>query len=226
MWNNIRFRSIESVIEEISVLFYRFGIDFITFYDDTFTCSIKRLKEIVRGLKDKGLLGKIGFFCNGTADTVREGTCRVMKEMGVINVFFGFESGSNRILQYLKKSRVSVEDNKRAFRLCKRFGIKVSASFIIGSPGETLEDIIKTIELIRWTLKNDVVSLLVRIAYPYPGTLWWQEAKRRGYIRGEESDIGFLNLVLKGLPLFLSAELWPAVNKIYYEIEKIKSRVF
>jgi radical SAM superfamily enzyme YgiQ (UPF0313 family) len=93
--------------------------------------------------------------------------------MGVVTINFGFESGSNRVLQYLKAESVTVEQNKKAVLLCRKYGFDVTGSFMLGSPTETLEDMRKTLELMDWMKENGAVELWCGVTKPYPATQLW-----------------------------------------------------
>lgn len=102
------------------------------------------------------------------ANTIDRDTPVYMKKSGCVKVSIGVESGSQKILDLIKK-KITVEQVKNAFRLCHEVGIKIKeGTFIIGShPDETIKDIEKTIELIG-EIKPDFVSLSIGV--PFPGT--------------------------------------------------------
>jgi radical SAM superfamily enzyme YgiQ (UPF0313 family) len=81
-------------------------------------------------------------------DTVNEEMLRVMKDAGCKLMWFGVESGSPEILNRLNKG-ITLSQIREAYSLCRKVGIKAGASFMIGSPGETMDDMHKTIELAK-----------------------------------------------------------------------------
>ena len=99
--------------------------------------------------------------------------------MNVKRLIFGLESGSDKILGFLKGNSVKVEDNKRALILCKKYGITTSSGFIVGTPGETVSDLRETYEFMRkYPLDNSQVYILT----PYPGTKMWGIAEEQGLV--------------------------------------------
>ena len=97
----------------------------------------------------------------------------MLKDLGIITANFGFESGSDRILKYLKGNTSSVEQNKKAVLLCRKYGFDVTGSFMLGSPTETIGDMKKTLELMDWMKKQGAVELWCGTTKPYPATQLW-----------------------------------------------------
>jgi radical SAM superfamily enzyme YgiQ (UPF0313 family) len=114
----------------------------------------------------------------------------------VVTVNFGFESGSNRILQYLKAESVTVEQNKNAVMLCRKYGFDVNGSFMLGSPTETLEDMRKTLELMKWMKEQGATELWCGVTKPYPATKLWDYALKNKLM---DKDFNF-NLVDPSYP--------------------------
>lgn len=194
-WKKVRSHSPEHVVKEIKYLYDIHKIKFIVIMDDLFTADRARIKEIIRLLRQEDLLGKITFSCNARANLVDENLCKLLKEMNVVYVGFGFESGSDRILKWLKKDdSLSAEKNKKAAKLCKDYGFIVEGSLIFGSPGETIDDMNKTLELIDYFIKIKLDNVWPFILTPYPATEIWEIAKQRGKVKDNEMDWNLLSL--------------------------------
>ena len=189
-WNRVRLFSAEYVVEEIKELYEKYGVRMISFFDDLFIISPERLKKITKLLKEKGLGGKIKFTCSCRANLVNEEIAKSLKGMGVVSVGMGLESGSQRILQYLKGDLTSVELNKNAVNVLKKYGIAVNASFVIGSPDETEAEMMETYNFI----KNNPLDLVdVYVLTPLPGTPIWEYAKTRNLV-SDDMDWSKLNV--------------------------------
>lgn len=108
-------------------------------------------------------------------------------------IFFGAESGSNRVLAYLKNSRASVEKNQYLLDLAKRLDIKVGATFIKGAPIETKQDLLMTYDFIKKNIQSGKLDLW-KIFYlaPFPGTAMWYYAKKRGIV-DENMDFSYFS---------------------------------
>ena len=174
-WDEVRFFSAEYVVSEIEELVERYNVRLISFYDDLFIANKKRLERIVELLRKKRFYKKVKFTCSARANLITKEIAKLLKEMHVLSVGMGLESGSDEILKFLK-GNITVEDNKKAVSILRRYGINVNASFVIGSPKETEDEMIKT----YYFIKNNPLSLVdTYVLTPYPGTPLWDYAKER-----------------------------------------------
>ncbi len=183
-WNNVRFFSAERVVNEIELLVNQYGVRFISFFDDLFVADKKRFFEIVDLVEKRGIQGKVKFSCSLRANTVREDIVAALKRMGVASVGMGLESGNQRVLTWLKGGSLTVEQNANAVALLKKHGIMPNASFVIGSPDETAEEILDTLRFIK---KVDLALFDVYVITPFPGTPVWEIAKEKKLVTEDES---------------------------------------
>ena len=175
--SGIRFRarSPKNVVDEIEWLRDTHGADAFTFYDDAFTLDIERALKICEEIKKR----KIGlpWDCQTRVDHVSKEVLAKMREAKCQLVSFGVESGSQKILDAVKK-KTTVEQNERAIRLAKEVDLPVSMSVIIGYPGETTDTLKQTMDFIRKTEPHYVYLCL---ATPYPGTELYSLLKDLGW---------------------------------------------
>jgi len=190
-WDKLRFFSPEYVAEEIEHLARDYGVSFITFYDVLFAARRSGLETITRLLEKKKLLGKIRFTCSCRANTVTPEVARMLARMGIVSVGLGLESGDDEVLHYLKGKNISVEDNYAAINNLKNAGIFANASFIIGSPHETREQIIRTYTFIQ---KSRLDLMDIYLLTPFPGTPVWEYAKHRGLVSENMEDWSALDV--------------------------------
>jgi len=181
-WSELRFHSPKHAVEEVYQLVENHGVTHIQVWDDLFTIHKKRLREIAKLLREEGLTEKVKFNAQPRANLIDDELCQILKSMNVEIVLFGFESGSERTLKYLKGESISVDDNKNAIKLCQKHGIKAQGSLIFGSPGETLEDMEKTLDFIDFAKKNNVNHLWSFVMTPFPATPIWDIAQKRGKV--------------------------------------------
>ncbi len=142
------------------------------FDDDTFTAYQPRAREIAQHL---GKLG-ITWSCNARANVNYE-TLKTMRDNGLRLLLVGYESGNQRILDNIKKG-IRLEEAREFTANCKKLGITIHGTFILGLPGETLETIRETIEYAK---QLDVFSIQVSLAAPYPGTELYRQALENGW---------------------------------------------
>ena len=166
-----RFRSVKNVIEEIRHCIDRYGIGEFNFNDELFTCQRERTIEFCKEVLENNL--DISFVCSLRVNHVWKDVVGWLKIAGCKKVMFGFESGSQIILDKIQKG-ATIRQAEEAVALVKKLGIKTSGSFMIGNIGETEETIKETISFAK-KLNVDTVSFYV--ASPYPGTKFYEEAK-------------------------------------------------
>lgn len=189
-WNRVRFFSPEYVFSELESVARKSGAKMISFYDDLFVADRKRLKEIAAMIERSGLSKRIKFTCSCRANLVTGDVVSDLKRMNVVSVGMGLESGNPRILNYLKGKTVTIEDNTRAVELLTSAGIRANASFVIGAPTETEEEMMDTYDFIR---KSRLAFVDVYVLTPYPGTPVWDDARSRGLV-SENMDWDRLNV--------------------------------
>ena len=164
------------IVDEIRLLIEKFGVKEIKFYDDVFTLDRKRIIAICRQLKEQRI--DIPWSCETRVNLVNGALLKVMKDAGCYMIEYGVESGNQGILNSLKKD-VTLEKTAEAFKLTREAGIESVAYFMIGSPQETSETILDTVEFAK---KLDPDFVQFSIATPYPGTELYRLAIEGGYV--------------------------------------------
>jgi radical SAM superfamily enzyme YgiQ (UPF0313 family) len=143
----LRKRSLESVVEEIDMLMTTYGNRPISIKDDTLTVNntawFEGLGEQLQRCKHR-----VSWQCSSRVDTVNFNKLKAMKKAGCRQIFFGIESGSQKILDYYHKD-LKVEQIVKAFAMCNRVGIRSCASIMLGAPIETRQDLEKTYQLVK-----------------------------------------------------------------------------
>lgn len=169
-----RTRSPESVAEEVEkALRYFPQAKEIFFDDDTFTADPARAEAIARRM---GRLGAT-WSCSARAD-VPAGTLRVLRENGLRLLMVGYESGCQKILDNVRKG--TTVEGARAFSAnCRRLGIAVHGTFVVGLPGETRETIRETIAFAKAVAPH---TIQVSLAAAYPGTELYRQAVAEGWL--------------------------------------------
>lgn len=189
-WNRTRFFSAAYVVKEIKNLYENYGVREIDFWDDLFIVSKVRIQEIIKLLKKEGLLGKLVFSCAVRSNLIDESMVRLLKKLNVKSCSMGLESGNPRILNYLKGETINIKDHARAIKVFRKYGIEVSASFIIGSPDETREEILDTYNFIK---RSKLRGFGVYVLTPLPGTPIWEVALKQGLVNNK-MDWSLLNV--------------------------------
>ena len=185
IWPETRFHSAEYVVEEIEKAINYYERKKLMIYDDLFTMKRKRMQRLAELMQEKELNKKIEFDIISHVDFLDEETVVNLKKIGVTRISFGIESGSKKILNYLKNGVVTREKIRKTVALCKKNGLGAMGSFMVGSPYETEEDIKETMDFIK-ELNLDEIGL--NVTTPFPGTEIWEYAKEKGLIKTDEWD--------------------------------------
>jgi anaerobic magnesium-protoporphyrin IX monomethyl ester cyclase len=189
-WREVRFFSPAYVVRELEEVSSLYRPAVISFWDDLFIADRSRLEQIADMVDARQLNRRTEFHINARADLITPEVVTLLKRMNVATVTMGLESGCQRTLTYLK-GRGTVEQNARAIELLKARGIRVSATFIIGSPQEDEEEILETLDFIR---NSKLDTFIPCVLTPYPGTPVWEYALERGLVSKEKMDWAALDL--------------------------------
>lgn len=178
----VRFHSPERVIEEIEEIIINYPEQKnITIHDDLFALNKERLYNIVKLIRINNIYKKVSFTCMGKPDLFDEEMCLLLKDMNVQFMTFGFESGSKKVLTYLKGKSAKINSNKKTIELCDKYNIKVGGYFIIGTPIETIDDLRKNYWFIRKSFPPlSLVGIFTLV--PFPGTKIWDYAIEKGFL--------------------------------------------
>ncbi|MFC1975143.1 B12-binding domain-containing radical SAM protein [Chloroflexota bacterium] len=167
--------SAENVLAEMEQI-AALGIREIEIYDDTFTWSKKRLIDICKGMVERGF-----DFDWAIRDRVSSPTPETMEWLaraGCRRIHFGVESGSNKTLKTIKKA-INKQQAVEAVKLAKKHGIQILTYFMLGLPGETLDDMRETIRFAK-QLDPDYTTFSVTV--PNAGTEMYQAGLDQGII--------------------------------------------
>jgi len=161
--NRFRSRTPANIAEEVAAV-RELGYERVWFADDCFTLDRKRMLNICDELLRRRIT--VGWECLSRVDTVDLEVAERMKQAGCIRVFFGIESGNEKVLEIMNK-RATAKQAMDAVCVFKKVGVQVGAFFIIGYPGENDETVLETVNFAS-SLPLDYLSFT--FPYPIPGT--------------------------------------------------------
>lgn len=167
------------VADEMEDIIDRYGAREIFFLDDIFTLNRKWALSVCDEIIRRGLHRKVEWSCSTRANTVDPGLLGHMRKAGCWQIHYGLESGSQRLLDYIKKG-ITLEQSRKAVYWARKAGIEVRAYFMIGLPTETKEDTLQTIRFAK-ELNPDYAKF--SLTTPYPGTPLFDMANERGEIK-------------------------------------------
>jgi len=177
------------IVDEIEFCYKKIHAKSIQFYDDEFIgtspAQNKWVEEICDEIIKRGL-NKLDYFVQGRCSSfINLQTLQKMHDAGFKWIWWGVESGSQKVLDLMKKD-TTVADIENSFKLAKQAKIKSLMFIIIGIPGETKKDVLKTGKLIE-KIKPDQVRF--HIITPFPGSAIWDTLKAKDQIE----DYNFLH---------------------------------
>ena len=175
----LRLRSPKNIVDEIEECINRFNIRNFFFRADTFTWKKEWVIEVCREIIRRDL--RIKWVCNSRVDTLDEERLRWMRGAGCWLISLGIESGSQRILDLMKKG-ITKEEARKAIELCRKFGIKTYAFYLFGLPWENEEDVRETID---FAIELDSDFAEFHLAVPFPGTELYDIVHREGLVEGD-----------------------------------------
>lgn len=179
-----RHRSPQNIVEEFEYIVNNFPeVKEVVIEDDTFTADVDRVKEFCHLIREKGIHKKIRWMCNSRV-TLDYDTMVIMKKAGCRLLLPGFESGSQQILNNIKKG-TKVEQFKPFVDNARKAGMQVHGCFIVGNKGETRETMQETLK-VALTLKLDTAQFYPLM--PFPGTEAYDWAVSQGYLSGKYTD--------------------------------------
>jgi anaerobic magnesium-protoporphyrin IX monomethyl ester cyclase len=170
----IRSRSPESVVEEIEFVKKKYGAKEISFWDDMLTVNknwIYRFCELLTENKTN-----VTWTCLARVDSVNKEMLAKMAKAGCWNIFYGFEAGSQMLLDNINKG-ITLDQIRNAVKWTKEARIEIRGSFMLALPGETPELAEKTIAFAK-ELNPDYAQF--SITTPYPGTRLYDDAEKWG----------------------------------------------
>ena len=174
----VRYMSVDRIMKELQHVHGEFGTGDFSFADDTLILNKKRIEDLCHQIESSQL--DITWHGEVRAELCDESLLRTMKKAGCTRVRVGIESGSQDILDQIKKN-ISLTDIHRAVRTMRKVGLEVMGYYMSGFPLETPGQVRETINLMK---KLDVDIPCWSIVTPYPGTELYDMAQAQGTLTG------------------------------------------
>jgi radical SAM superfamily enzyme YgiQ (UPF0313 family) len=162
----VRRASPQTIIRELRELRDRYRFASFMFHDDCLTEDSHWVTEFCRLYREQGF--NQPFFCQSRADIIvrHPDMVATMVDAGLKGYFIGFESGNQRVLNFLRKG-TKVEHNYKAAAICREHRLVIWANYMLGMPTETQEEVMDTVNMIR-EIDPDYYS--PAFFTPHPGT--------------------------------------------------------
>ncbi|MFC1668289.1 B12-binding domain-containing radical SAM protein [Chlamydiota bacterium] len=208
LWQKKQFLlSADRIVEDLERVVSKYGINFIIFRDENFFTKKDRIVNFINKVKEKRL--SFEWYANVRANYfspkyISDNFMRSLKEIGAFRFAMGVESASDFVRQEIIKKGIKLENVVESARLSNKYKVVISYSFMMGVPGETKKDTIKTISFMNTIKKINRYAHFYgpQLYRPYPGSELYQITKGYGFREpftlrgwGGKSDkyIGYLN---------------------------------
>lgn len=214
-----RKRNSLQVIEELKLLYHKYGVRELEILDDIFNYDIKRAKDIFDMIRDEGLKFHITFPNGLRAELMDEELVDKFRKNGVYWMTFAIESGSPRIQKEIRKN-LNLEKARRNIELAASRGINVNGFFMMGFLNETEEDIKKTID---FAVSSRLIIASFFILTPFTGTEIYHQAELQGhFMQGEFYDYHNVSINISKVP---TKRLWElkrlAYRRFYFSPKRV-----
>ena len=175
-------RPVDNVMEELEYV-ASLGVREIYFNDQTFGADKKRTRALCEAMMERGF--GFGWACFSRVDVVDESFLRLMKAAGCHTITFGVESGNDEIRSRARKG-FTREQIVKAFEMCHAHAIDAAATFILGLPDETREDLLASME---FAIELDCDFASFNVAVPRMRTELREEAVSSGLVSAETTKM-------------------------------------
>jgi len=207
-WGGVwRAHSPERVLDEIQRALLLFGDRPISFGDDNFAVDRGRVTSICECMQSRGIKPRFGISAH--PDDLDAGLIDMMAKAGLDRIFLGLESGRKKIRHAIGKD-FNEGNLDSALEECRKIGVSVHASFMLGIPGETEEDLKATLEFAG---RLPIASLGFHIFNPLPGSGFSQDPAKYGF---ETTSEDYADMGIEGRCRVRSSSLHPLVVLDYY----------
>jgi radical SAM superfamily enzyme YgiQ (UPF0313 family) len=199
------------VAEQILALKNTVAPDHLWFADDIFALSGEWTREFAQAVEDLGT--RIPFKMQSRCDLMTRDTVEALRQAGCEEVWMGAESGSQSVLDDMDKD-VLVDQIYEARENLRRHGIRACYFLQFGYPGETWEDIERTVRMVRDTQPDDIG---VSVSYPLPGTRFFERVSEQLGKKRNWSDSDDLAMMFQGT---YRSEFYKALrDALHFEVE-------
>ncbi len=190
--NSFHLRSAESVAAEVDELKTVHGAEHLWFADDIFALNRHWIRDFADAIERRDCA--VPFKMQSRIDLMSEEVVDALARAGCEEVWMGVESGSQKVLDAMHKG-LQLEDVPQARARLARAKIRACFFIQFGYPGETWEDIVATVELVRRTQPDDVG---VSVSYPLPGTEFHERVRQSLGEKTNWKDSGDLAMMFQG----------------------------
>jgi radical SAM superfamily enzyme YgiQ (UPF0313 family) len=220
----VEYHGVDYVIGEIDSILTTLGnVDYFYFLDVMFLTKWSRVEELCEQLIKSRILKNIKWAATVASNVISHDKVKLMKEAGCFYLSFGFESNSEKILKRINKV-ATPKHNQNALDVCGKLGILVNSAFLFGVPGETEDDLDKTVQFVK---KNNIFATGINMMKPLPGSPFYYEFLKKGLIKRDIETwhkISSIHHQSENFNPDLSPEIYSKQQALFYRSIKYKNR--
>ncbi|MFT7625541.1 MAG: anaerobic magnesium-protoporphyrin IX monomethyl ester cyclase [Myxococcota bacterium] len=214
MYKRVRVRSPESVVNELEYVHRTYGTTVFGFIDAIFPLSPKQGHAFADEMIRRGLHKKITWFTETRVDLVNYDLLKHLKESGLKFIQYGIESGDDEVLQKLMRKKTGVNQAREALKWSRQLDILTFGLFVVGMPGETRAQVLKTIAFAK-ELDPDIAKF--NVAIPFPGSELWERYKHRVEGQPYWKYSGWFNANINDADNILAGDTLPTRELMYLQ---------
>lgn len=179
----VRYNSLERIKSDIKFFADKYHVNTITVWDDNFFVDKKQAISLLDYFMELNMTVE---FVNGfPVYRMDDDMAQRLKTAGIDVVTLAIESGNPRVLKDIIHKPLNLEMVPKAISCLKKYDIYVKGLFVIGFPGESLEDIQVTMDYIH---DSDINWVDIFIASPLPGSELYDICENNGYLKETSFD--------------------------------------
>lgn len=212
--HGFRTKSARRLVGQILEVQARHGVGSFELVHDNFTVKRDRVVEFCEMLLETG--ARVTWSCSARTDCVDDDLLDLMRRAGCRGIFFGVESGSDRMQGIIRKG-LDLEEARARIRHANRRKIEAAVALIAGFPEETMEDLGRTVHFFVDVLRYDFVEPQLSLLSPLAGTPIYLQHRERLILDDIVSDMAFQGFEQDALEAEMVAA-HPGVFSGYYSI--------
>ena len=175
-----RLRTPENIVREMKYLQDTYGQDYFGMVDSEFPVNKKWFMDFVKLREESGI--KFGFHCNAFSKLLDEEIISTYRKMNITRLAIGVESGNQHVVNEVLNKRIDLGYTKQVFDMAAKHKVTTHSYFMIGIPGESLENMQETLDYAR---NLNTTSLEFNILTPWPGTRFYELCEQKGWLEGQ-----------------------------------------
>lgn len=184
----VRYIPVPAVMKRLDYFIDKYNTGFVMWNDENFGSDKKWLIQFLEEIKKRDLIWYVGGM---RVSTISEEIMISMKDAGCVNLIFGMETGSQKILDVMEK-KTTIEQNKITLKWITELGLSTNVRLVLGMPGESPETVKETIDFVAYyselSPKVDSNDLAVNFAQALPGTALYEIGRTQGSIGQSVED--------------------------------------